>query len=108
FPSLVAVIVTGPPAATPRTSPDPLTLAMPASLLAQVTVLPARTLPAASLGVAASWTVLPVSIVAVSGATLTVATGGGEVTTLAIEVSATRPPVADPITRYRPAAEPAV
>jgi hypothetical protein len=54
WPSLVAVIVTGPPTAIPVTSPVALTLATPTLLLAHVTVRPVSGFPAASLGVAVS------------------------------------------------------
>jgi hypothetical protein len=58
-PSLVAVIVTGPPAATPVTRPLLETVASPALLVLQVTGRLNR-LPAASRSVAASWTDWPV------------------------------------------------
>src|SRR6266699_256579 len=73
-PSLVAVIVAD-PAATPVTSPLPLTVAAAVLLLCQVTVRPASELPFASLGVAVSCTVLPVVTVADAGVTVTEATG---------------------------------
>src|SRR5207244_8115245 len=57
-PSLVAVIVTGPPAAAPLTSPLPFTLAIALLLDCQVTTRPVNVLPFASLGVAVSCTVL--------------------------------------------------
>jgi hypothetical protein len=55
FPSLVAVIVTGPPAATPVTSPLLDTLAMAVLALDQVTTRPVSGLPLASFGVAVNW-----------------------------------------------------
>src|SRR5881398_2934018 len=64
-PSLVAVIVTGPPAATPLTSPLPFTLAIALLLDCQVTTRPVNGLPFASLGVAVSCTVLPTATPAV-------------------------------------------
>src|SRR5260370_11347684 len=54
WPSLVAVIVTGPPTAVPVTSPVAETVAMVASLVVHVTVRPVSGLPAASFGVAVS------------------------------------------------------
>src|SRR6266480_2356271 len=76
-PSLVAVIVTGPPAATPLTSPLPFTLAIALLLDCQVTTRPVNGVPFASLGVAVSCTVLPTATPAVAGATVTDATGTG-------------------------------
>src|SRR5436190_7369435 len=76
-PSLVAVIVTGPPAATPLTSPLPFTLAIALLLDCQVTTRPVNGLPFASLGVAVSCTVLPTATPAVAGVTVTDATGTG-------------------------------
>src|SRR6266576_1639239 len=77
WPSLVAVIVTGPPAATPLTSPLPFTLAIALLLDCQVTTRPVNGLPFASLGVAVSCTVLPTATPAVAGVTVTDATGTG-------------------------------
>src|SRR5437899_6847130 len=76
-PSLVAVIVTGPPAATPLTSPLPFTLAIALLLDCQVTTRPVNGCPLASLGVAVSCTVLPTATPAVAGVTVTDATGTG-------------------------------
>src|SRR5207302_686084 len=76
-PSLVAVIVTGPPAATPLTSPVPFTLAIALLLDCQVTTRPVNVLPFASLGVAVGCTVLPAATPAVAGVTVTDATGTG-------------------------------
>src|SRR5437763_6129843 len=73
-PSLVAVIVAE-PAATPVTSPLPLTVAAAVLLLCQVTGRPASVLPFASLGVAVSCTLPPAGTVADAGATVTEATG---------------------------------
>src|SRR5256885_11462097 len=75
-PSLVAVIVAD-PAATPVTSPLPLTVAAAVLLLCHVTVRPVSELPFASLGVAVSCTVLPLVTVADAGVTVTAATGRG-------------------------------
>src|SRR6266550_2541696 len=77
WPSLVAVIVTGPPAATPLTSPLPFTLAIALLLDCQVTTRPVNGLLFASLGVAVSCTVLPTATPAVAGVTVTDATGTG-------------------------------
>src|SRR5438105_15485185 len=76
-PSLVAVIVTGPPAATPLTSPLPFTLAIALLLDCQVTTRPVNGLPFASLGVAVSCTVCPSSTDRESGVSVTGATGAG-------------------------------
>ncbi len=74
-PSLVAVIVTGPPAATPLTSPLPFTLAIALVLDCQVMTRPVNGLPFASLRVAVSCTVCPTVRLAVAGVTVTEATG---------------------------------
>src|SRR5437867_4172722 len=73
-PSLVAVIVAG-PAATPLTSPLPLTVATAVLLLAHVTTRPLSGLPLASWGVAANCTVAPTTTLAAAGLTATDATG---------------------------------
>ncbi|HVM42849.1 MAG TPA: hypothetical protein VMT77_05050 [Gemmatimonadales bacterium] len=77
WPSLVAVIVTGPPAATPVTTPLPLTVASAVLLEAQVITRPVSTFPPASFVVAVSGTVPPTTTDAGLGATVTVATGTG-------------------------------
>src|SRR5882724_170908 len=77
FPSLVAVIVTGPPAVRAVTSPFTSTVATPGLPETQVTLRPVSTLPAASLSVAVNCCVLPMTMVAEVGVTLTVATGTG-------------------------------
>src|SRR5438876_612328 len=64
-PSLVAVIVAD-PAATPVTSPLPLTVAAAVLLLCHVTVRPTSGLPFASLGVAVSCRLLPAVAVIVA------------------------------------------
>src|SRR2546425_305862 len=74
LPSLVAVIVAD-PAATPVTSPLPLTLATAALLVAHVTTRPDRTLPLASFGTAKSCSVPPTDMDADAGVTVTEATG---------------------------------
>src|SRR5947208_681074 len=81
WPSLVAVMVTGPPAATPVTSPLPFTLATVALLADQVTVRPVNTLPLASVSVAVSGCVCPACTLAAAGLTVTEATGTDTVTT---------------------------
>src|SRR5437879_11308660 len=73
-PSLVAMIVAD-PAATPLTSPLPLTVATAVLSLAHVTVRPASGVPLASFGVAVSWTVCPAWTLAGAGLTATDATG---------------------------------
>src|SRR5207249_4880894 len=75
-PSLVAVIVAE-PAATPLTSPVPLTVATDVLLLAQVTTRPDSGLPLASFGVAVSCTVCPADTEADAGLTVTELTGTG-------------------------------
>src|SRR5437763_1528337 len=67
------------PAACAVTSPLALTVATAWLLLAQVTTRPDSGVPFASFGVAVSWTVAPMSTLAVAGLTLTVATGAGVV-----------------------------
>src|SRR5256712_3647226 len=105
FPSEHAVIVTRPPRALPVTSPVASTVAIVPSLVCQVTVRPVRGLPAASCGVALSCTVAPTTMLAVGGATATVATGMG-VTVMAavplfpslVAVTVTGPPAPLPVT----------
>src|SRR5437667_6618304 len=70
-------MATGPPSATPVTSPVPLTVARAALLVAHVTVRPVSTVPLASFVVAVSCTVCPTGTVAVAGATATEATDTG-------------------------------
>jgi hypothetical protein len=74
LPSLVAVIVTA-PAARPVTRPEEDTRARVESLVVHATARPARGSPAASLGVAVSCTVFPMSTLDDGGSTSTVATG---------------------------------
>ena len=73
-PSLVAVI-TAVPTTRPVTSPLPLTVATLSALLAQVTVRPVSTLPAASLRVAVSCSTAPTTTLALAGLIVTEATG---------------------------------
>jgi hypothetical protein len=75
FVSLVAVIVTGPPTATPVTRPFPSTVATAVLLEDQVTVRPLRTLLLRSLRVAVSCCVTVTARLAVAGVTVTVLTG---------------------------------
>ncbi len=75
WPSLVAVIVTGPPGPTPVTSPLPFPLAIALVLDCQVMTRPVNGLPFASLRVAVSCTVCPTVRLAVAGVTVTEATG---------------------------------
>src|SRR5260221_301077 len=75
LPSLVAVIAIGPPAALAVTMPFTSTVAMVALLVVHVTVRPVSGLPAASFGVAVSWTVVPVEILAVGGGNSTETAG---------------------------------
>jgi hypothetical protein len=82
WPSLVAVIVTGPPAATPVTTP-PDTVAMPVFDDDQLTVRPVNVAPDASRNVAANVVVDPGVTEADVGAMVIVATGGGMTVTVA-------------------------
>src|SRR3989442_1332634 len=78
LPSLVAVIVAA-PAATPVTSPLPLTVATAGLPLAHVTTRPTSRLPLASFSVAVSCTVAPTETLGLAGVTVTDATGAGGV-----------------------------
>src|SRR6266581_7241145 len=73
-PSLMAVIVAE-PATTPLTSPLLLTVATAVLLLDHAIVRPDSGLPAASFGVAVSWSALPAGTLAEAGLTVTDATG---------------------------------
>ncbi len=75
FPSLVAVMVIGPPTACAVTSPLASTVAIVASLVVHVTVRPLSVLPFPSFSVAVSCCVAPTWMVADDGLTSTVATG---------------------------------
>src|SRR5437773_1992068 len=108
-PSLVAVIVTGPPAATPLTSPLPFTLAIALLLDCQVITRPVKGLPLASRGVAVSCTVCPIATVPELGVTVTAATGATVTVTLAVPlcpslvaVIVIGPPAATPLTSPLP------
>src|SRR5712691_2766440 len=74
LPSLVAIIVTA-PAATPVTRPVEDTVAVAGALDAHVVVRPESTLPAASIGLAASCRLDPTNTSAVGGLIVTEATG---------------------------------
>src|SRR3989442_14043803 len=82
-PSLVAMIVIGPPGAFPVTRPFASTLAIVALPVRQMTTRPLSGLPFASLGVAVSCVLAPTCTLAVGGATSTVATGAGAETVTA-------------------------
>src|SRR5260221_8459425 len=77
WPSLVAGIVTGPPAALPVTKPFASTVAMVALLVCHVTARPVSGLPFPSFGVAVSCTVALTCTLAEAGLTATDATGVG-------------------------------
>jgi len=104
--SLVAVIVTGPPTATPVTKPVVPTVATEPSLVDQVTVRPVSTLPLTSVRVAVSCCVAPTTKLAVVGVTVTVATGASvtviedvPVLVSLVAVIVTGPPAATAVTR---------
>src|SRR6266566_2886816 len=106
LPSLVAVIVTGPPGALPVTRPFASTVARVASLVPHVTLRPVSGLPAASFGVAVSCSVAPTTTLAGDGVTSTEATGAGVTVTLdvplfpsLVAVMVTGPPTLLPVTR---------
>src|SRR5437016_5514215 len=108
-PSLVAVSVTGPPAATPLTSPLPFTLAIALLLDCQLIARPVKGLPLASRGVAVSCTVCPIATVPELGVTVTAATGASVTVTLAVPlcpslvaVIVTGPPGPTPVTSPLP------
>jgi hypothetical protein len=85
FPELVAVIVAE-PAATPETTPPEFTVAAAALLVDQVTVWPVITLPFWSFTVACRVVVVPATIEADGGATVTVVTTGVTAVTVIAEV----------------------
>jgi hypothetical protein len=106
FVSLVAVIVTGPPTATPLTKPPASTVAIAELLDAHVTSRPVSTLLAPSRSVAASCCVPPTTRLAVGGLTVTVLTGASitviedvPFTPSLVAVIVTGPPTATPVTR---------
>jgi hypothetical protein len=106
FVSLVAVITTGPPAATPVTRPVASTVATALLLELHVTVRPLSTVPFASFVTAVSCCVPPTTMLAVGGVTVTVATGARAtaikdvpVFVSLVAVIVTGPPAATPVTR---------
>src|SRR2546422_328879 len=106
FPSLVAVMVTGPPAALPVTRPFASTVARLASLVTHVMVRPVSALPAASFGVAVSCSVVPTTTLAGGGVTSTGATVVRSTVTAdlpllpsLVAVTVTGPPAVLPVTR---------
>lgn len=82
-PSLLAVIVTGPPTATAVTRPAPETVATPLFDDDHVTTRPVNVAPEASRSVGTNWTTPPGVSDGDAGAMLTVATGGGVTVTVA-------------------------
>ncbi len=109
FPSLVAVIVTGPPPALPVTRPVASTVAMVVSLACQVIVRPVSGLPFASFRITLSCTVAFSTMLAVAGTTTTDATGIGVTVTAAVPflpslvaVIVAGPPTAFAVTRPFP------
>src|SRR5204862_4753244 len=84
FPSLVAAMVTGPPATLAVTRPFASTVARLASLVPHVTPRSVRGVPAASFGEAVSCSVVPTTRLADAGLTSTDATGAR--VTVALEV----------------------
>lgn len=82
-PSLLAVIVTGPPTTTPVTTPAADTVATVLFDDDQVTTRPVSVAPEASRRVGTSCTVDPGVMVGAAGAMVTVATGGGVTVTVA-------------------------
>src|SRR2546422_10479114 len=106
FPSLVAVMVTGPPAAFPVTRPFASTVAIAASAVCQVTTRPVSGLPFASFGAAVSCRVAPSWTLAGAGVTSTDATGTGVMVTedvpllpSLVAVMVMGPPTVFPVTR---------
>jgi hypothetical protein len=106
FVSLVAVIVTGPPAAIPVTKPVASTVATALLLEDHVTVRPVSTVPFASLATAVSCCVPPTATLAVPGVTVTVATGARitviedvPVLVSLVAVIVAGPPAVTPVTR---------
>src|SRR5207247_1609328 len=106
FPSLVAVMVTGPPTVFPVTRPFASTVAIAASAVCQATTRPVSGLPSASFGAAAGWGGAPACPVAVGGVTSTDATGTSVIVTAdvpflpsLVAVTVTGPPAAFPVTR---------
>src|SRR5260370_24255337 len=106
LPSLVAVMVGGPPAPVPVTRPFASTVAMVVLLVCQVTVRPVSRLPFASFRVALNCTVPFTATLAVAGRTTTDATGIGVTVTAdvpllpsLVAVMVAGPPAPVPLTR---------
>ena len=109
FPSLVAVMVIGPPTTMPVTNPLPDTLAIPELPDDQETVRPLRTLLFASRVTAVSCNVAPTVTLGELGLTVTEATGTGMMVTDAVPlfpslvaVIVTGPPTTRPDTSPLP------
>ena len=105
-PSLVAVMVTGPPTATPVMTPEADTVATPVFDDDQVITRPVNVAPDASRSVAVSAVVDPGVTDAEAGATVTVVTGGGVTVTVAdpswpslVATMVTGPPIVAAVTR---------
>src|SRR5205814_10224654 len=86
FPSLEAVIVTGPPTVFAVTNPLPSTSATAGLSLAQLMVRPVSAFPLASFAVATSWAVWPRVMFAEGGVRVTDAIGTGITVTSAVPV----------------------
>ena len=106
MPSLIAVMVTGPPARMAVTRPVVETMASVVLPELQVTGRPVRTVPPASFVAASSWVVAPASSVALAGVTVTWATGIAvtvmvvePVTPWVVAVIVIGPPAVTPFTR---------
>jgi len=100
LPSLVAVIVAD-PAALPVTSPPLLTVATVVLVLDHVTTRPVSAFPAASLGTAENCSVVPATMLADAGLTITEATG----TTVTVTVAV---PLLPPLVAVMPAVPAAI
>ena len=105
-PSMVAVIVTGPPTVTPVTAPPGDTLATAALLLFHVADLPGNSSPCASNALATSVLVRPTATFAVAGSTRTDATERATTEMAALPsfpcadaFTVTGPPIFTPLTR---------
>ena len=83
FPSTVAVIVTGPPAAIPVTRPIGETVAIDALLVVQVWTLPVIVTPFWSRTMGLSGVVPPLGTVVTAGAMETLVTSGATTETVA-------------------------
>jgi hypothetical protein len=97
FPSAPALMLTGPPAAIPVTTPVALTAAIAGVALVHTTVFPGSTAPAAFFATAPNVSVPPIEIVALGGETVMLATavsGPGGAVTLTVELPETAAVVA--------------